>query len=189
MMSRPNRSAITISLVLLFSITQVSLVRGFAPQQPSGVLSTQGNQPITVNGIATNAGATILTGATVETPAGVTATINFGPLGSLSMSGDTSVRLDFEEGRIKVTVLRGCVELRTNEKTRGELETSRGIEKRSDGSKNAELEICAPGAAAPPTGDTGGWWGPKVLVPLFAGTAGVLIFLSTRSDNPSPTTP
>jgi len=201
MISRQNGSTITIALVLLFSITQVSLVRGFArdntpggtaAQQPAiGILSTQGNQPITVNGISTNAGATILTGATIETPAGVGASINFGPLGSLSIDPNTKITVDFASGSIKVMLLQGCITLRTKQGTRGEVDTEKGVAGTSEAAKDGVIPFCAPGAVAtlPAAAAGGPWLGAKVLVPMFAGSAAVLAALAARSDNPSPTTP
>jgi hypothetical protein len=199
-MSRQRRSTIAISLFLLFATTQVYLVKSFArdtepsvgaPQQLSGVLSTQGNQAITVNGVSTSPGATILTGANVETPVGVGATIDFGALGSLQIDPNTKVTVEFQNGSIKVTVLQGCVVLRTKRGTRGEVDTSQGVVKTSDGSKNDTLPICAPGAVAtaPAAAPGAPALGAKVIVPVFAGTASALALLAARGSNPSPTTP
>jgi hypothetical protein len=195
-MSRQKRTTIAISLVLLFATTQVYLVKSFArdatraanaPQQVSGVLSTQGNQPITVNGVSTNAGATILTGASIETPAGVGASIDFGPLGSVQIDPGSRVMVEFQNGMIKVTLLQGCVTLRTKRGTRGEIDRTQGGTKTTDGSKDDVLRECAPGAV-PPGGGSGGL-GAKVLVPTFVATGAVLTWLALRGNNPSQTTP
>ena len=196
-MSRQKRSTIAISLFLLIATTQVYLVKSFArdanrttivPQQPSGVLSTQGNQPITVNGVSTNAGATILTGAGIETPAGVGASIDFGAMGSLQIDPDSRVMVDFSNGRIKVTVLRGCVTLRTKQGTRGEVDRAQGVAGTTDPSKDDSIHVCehAPGGFPP---DNGNGLGAKVLVPVFAGTGALLTALAFRGNNPSHTTP
>jgi hypothetical protein len=196
-MSRQKRTTIAISLVLLFATTQVYLVKSFArdatraansPQQVSGVLSTQGNQPITVNGVSTNAGATILTGASIETPAGVGASIDFGPLGSLQIDPGSRVMVEFQNGMIKVTLLQGCVTLSTKRGTRGEIDRTQGGNKTTDGSKDDVLRVCAPGAVPPATDGSGGL-GAKVLVPVFAGTGAVLTWLALRGNNPSPSNP
>jgi len=197
-MSRQKRSTIAISLFLLFATTQVYLVKSFARdanraanapvQQPSGVLSTQGNQPITVNGVSTNAGATILTGAGIETPAGVGASIDFGALGSLQIDPNTRLMVDFQNGMIKVTLLQGCVTLRTKQGTRGEVDRAQGVAGTTDASKDDMLHVCTPNAVPPSTGGGNGL-GAKVLVPVFAGTAVVLTALALRGNNPSNTTP
>jgi hypothetical protein len=197
-MSRQKRSTIAISLFLLFATTQVYLVKSFArettratnapQQQVSGVLSTQGNQPITVNGVSTNAGATILTGASIETPSGVWASIDFGPLGSLQIDPNSRVTVEFQNGMIKVTLLQGCVTLRTKKGTRGEIDRAQGVAGTTDGSKDDMLHVCTPGAVPPPaTGGNG--LGAKVLVPIFAGTAAALTALALRGNNPSHTNP
>jgi hypothetical protein len=198
-MSRQKRTTIAISLLLLFAATQINLVKSFArdvaraanvlPQQPSGVLSTQGNQPITVNGVSTNPGATILTGASIETPSGVWASIDFGPLGSLQIDPGSRVIVEFQDGMIKVTLLQGCVTLRTKRGTRGEIDRAQGVAGTTDGSKDDMLHLCTPGAVPPPVNDGGGALGAKVLVPVFAGTGAVLTWLAWRGNNPSQTTP
>jgi hypothetical protein len=194
-MSRQKRISIAISLILLFAMSQVYFAKTFdvvaranGGQQPvTGVLSTQGNQAITVNGVSTSPGATILTGATVETPTGVGASIDFGPLGTLQIDSNSRVTIDFSTGSIKVTVLQGCVTLHTKRGTRGEVDTQ-GSTRTSDASKDGSLHVCAPGAAAPPTSNGGGL-GAKVIVPVFAGAATVLTLLAWRGNNPSPSNP
>ncbi len=198
-MFKQRRKTIAIALFVVFATSQVYLV-SFArdttkttteAQQPlSGVLSTQGNQAVTVNGVSANSGATILSGATIETPAGVGADINFGPLGSLHIDPNTKVTVEFQNGSIKVTVLQGCVVLHTRRGTRGEVD-SQGGSKTSDVSKNDTLPICAPGAVAtaPAAAPPGPALGAKVIVPIFAGTGTVLALLAARGSNPSPTTP
>src|SRR5262245_33178970 len=199
-MSRQKRSTIAISLFLLFATTQVYLVKSFArdakravnaiPQQASGVLSTSGNQPITVNGVSTNAGATILTGASIETPSGVGASIDFGPLGSLQIAPGSRLIAEFQNGMIKVTLLQGCVTLSTKQGTRGEIDRSSGVAGTTDGSKDDMLRnICAPAGGAPPPTNGGSELGAKVLVPVFAGTGALFTVLALRGNNPSPGAP
>jgi len=87
------------ALFLIFSTIQVYVGVTFAgpqpitenrkevsmasPQQATGSLVTQGNKPITVNGVAATSGTTIISGASIETPDGVGGTVNLGTLGSL----------------------------------------------------------------------------------------------------------
>ncbi|HXT62639.1 MAG TPA: hypothetical protein VN696_06350 [Pyrinomonadaceae bacterium] len=194
-MSRQKRTTIAISLFLVFATSQVYLVNSFARvnapsvttgQQPTGVLSTQGNQAITVNGVSTSPGATILPGATVETPAGVGATIDFGQLGSVQIDPNSRVTVDFQNGSIKVTVLQGCVTLHTKRGTRGEVDTQ-GSSRTTDAAKDGVVHLCAPGAVPPGTSNGGGGGlGAKVLVPVFAATGATFALLAWRGNNPSP---
>ena len=198
-MSRQKRTTIAISLFLVFATSQVYLVNSFARvtapnatagQQPlTGVLSTSGNQAITVNGVSTNPGATILSGASIETPSGVGATIDFGQLGTLQIDPNSRVTVEFQNGSIKVTVLQGCVTLHTKRGTRGEIDTSKGVAGTTDASKDDSERICAPGAVPPGTSNGGGGLGAKVLVPVFVGTGVTLALLAWRGNNPSPGTP
>ena len=74
-----------IAALLLFSISQIGLQIGFAkpntpatapaiPQQVIGRLATRNNQPITVNGQSASTGASLVSGATIETTAAARAT-------------------------------------------------------------------------------------------------------------------
>src|SRR5438477_5929861 len=90
-----TRIARIIALLLTFLLTQVFLGLTFAapgavdkrldvpPPQAAAVLTTQGNQPITVNGASATSGATILSGAMIETPGGVSATVSIPGHGTL----------------------------------------------------------------------------------------------------------
>src|SRR5258706_16398082 len=69
-----------------------------APQrQITARLTTKNNQPITVNGNAVGTGATLLTGATVETPDQVSATIDLGDAGAVELQPNSQIKLDFDE--------------------------------------------------------------------------------------------
>src|SRR5215203_1643827 len=108
-----------IAALLLFSIVQISVQVGFAepnnttptavPQQLVGRLTTKNNQPVTVNGLSANTGASILSGVTIETGADQSATVNLGPLGSVDIAPNTKVVLTFEQGSVKATAISGCV--------------------------------------------------------------------------------
>src|SRR5260370_33097003 len=82
-------------------------VSGAVPVALMGVLTTTNNKPILVNGANAISGATIPSGATIETPDGVGATIRLGPLGSLCIAPNTKLSLQFDQqcklGKITVT--------------------------------------------------------------------------------------
>ena len=102
---KSKRIAIAIAVLLVFATGQVYFGVSFAepgsvvpgesvamtPQQPTGILTTQGNKEITVNGTNSISGATIVSGASIETPAGVSATVSFGSRGSLEIEPNTKL--------------------------------------------------------------------------------------------------
>src|SRR5882724_11450026 len=124
---KSRRIATMVSLFLVFAVSQIYLGVSFAgpgsatvasesprltQQQPTGILTTHHNKPITVNGSTAISGATIVTGADIETPNGVGATVSLGSLGSLQIDPNTKLTLEFQAGSIKVMLVHGCVILR-----------------------------------------------------------------------------
>src|SRR5436189_2850349 len=112
------------------------------PQQFIARLTTTGNQPITVNGASAGSGASLLTGATIETPAAVSATIDLGALGTVELQPNSSVQLDFDDnGNVRVKVLRGCVIMKKNGKGTGEVYTAEGASEKTNGNRKG-LAFC-----------------------------------------------
>jgi hypothetical protein len=196
-----------IAALLLFSIAQISLQVGFAepnnennaissvPQQLVGRLTTKNNQPVTVNGLSANTGASILSGATIETGAAQSATVDLGPLGSLRIEPNTRVVLTFEQGVAKALVLSGCVTLKAEKGTTGEIATEQSSHSKTDPVAGGTLTNCS---ASPATSDgRGGVFGlglPASLVLLAAAEAAAFspLFIlegDDAQDNPSPSTP
>jgi hypothetical protein len=83
---------------------------GGAPQRPiTARLTTKNNQSITVNGNQVGTGATLLTGATIETPDQVSGVIDLGDAGVVEIQPNSTIKLDFDEnGNVRVKVIRGC---------------------------------------------------------------------------------
>jgi hypothetical protein len=165
-----------IAALLLFSIVQIGLQIGLAesndtsnaiPITPQlvGRLTTRNNQPILVNGLSANTGASIVSGATLETGADQSATVSLGPLGSLDIAPNTKVTLTFDaQGNVSALVAVGCVILRANKGTTGEIATAQGSAGKTDPAVGGVLEMCfQQGAAAPVVG-------PGVAVGAGAGT-------------------
>src|SRR5437879_8148576 len=111
---RTRKALTTIAAVLAFAFTQVYLVSAGPPQRViTARLSTKNNQPITVNGNSTGTGSTILTGATIETPDQVSATIDLGDAGTLELQPNSKIQLDYDiNGNVRVKVIRGCAVVR-----------------------------------------------------------------------------
>jgi len=157
------------------------------PQQfiVSARLVTKDNKPITVNGASASSGATILTGAIIETPDQVGATINIASLGSLDIAPNTKMVLAFDQnGNIKVTLIRGCVIVRTRKNAIGEVDTSQGPAGKTERKKRV-LNVCfLAGATAPVVKQSTAfnYWWLLLLVPI------VPVAVVLPGGNPSPTT-
>src|SRR5438093_8536790 len=150
-----TRVAKVIALLLTFVLTQIFLALAFAapgtvdkridvaPPQGAAVLTTQGNKPITVNGASAGSGATILTGAMIETPGGVSATVSIPGHGTLMIPANTKLTLEFDQaGNIRVALVQGCVVLNTKKGTLGEVDNAQGTIGKSDGSNDATIDTC-----------------------------------------------
>ena len=210
MITSSQKAIKALALTLVFSVLHLSSVTS-AAQGATGKLTTRGNQPITVNGISTNSGDTILSGASIETGDQVGATINLGTLGTVEVAPNTKFQLTFSRnGMIEITLSEGCVILRVKEGVYGVIQTPGGKTASNDSLKKqaAVLDICLPkgapeaivnqGAAANAGAGAGGITGGTIAAEglsgavvgtLIAGAAGLGIFavvLSNRGENTSP---
>jgi hypothetical protein len=223
-MSLRQRKALTaIAVFIAFSFAQVYVQTSFAgpganttsvpvPQQFVARLTTRGNQPITVNGASASSGATVLTGATIETPDQVGATIDLGSLGTLDIAPNTKLTLEFDQnGNVKVKLVSGCAILRAKKNTDGEIDTEQGTAAKTEKKKGGVLDVCFPPGAATPTvnagaaasagagagagaaagaaaAGAGGLFGIGLpaTVAIVGGGAATAAILGTRGVNPSP---
>lgn len=226
MNQKRRKASIAVAALLLFSILQVGLQVGLANtkatksgmlivQQIVGRLVTRNNQPITLNGQAVSTGASILSGATIETGADQSATVNVGSLGQVDISPNTKVVLTFEQGNLKALVIYGCAILTARPNTTGEVATEQASVGKTDPAVGGVIEMCFPqGAAAAVVGpgvavgagagsgasagaaaaEGGGLFGlgvPATIAVVAAGTAAGLtpLFVDDDADNPSPSAP
>ncbi|MCU1267772.1 MAG: hypothetical protein JWM21_4090 [Acidobacteria bacterium] len=207
MSSSSKRITAATALLLVFAISQVYVGVSFAgpvpvvpnataaplPQGPTGILTTRGNKQISVNGISAISGATIMSGAAIETPDGTGATVSLGSLGSLDISPKTKLTLEFQSGSVKVTVTEGCLTLHTKKGTTGEVDTPKGVAGKTDGTKDGAIRICPDrtGGAVAGAG-AGGLFGlgTAATVAVIAGGATAIILpVVLHGGNPSPLTP
>jgi len=200
-MKNKKRTMLT-ALLVLIAITQTYVGVSFAAlasnadasspgiQQITGILSTAGNKPITVNGASTSTGATILSGATIETPDGVSATVNIPGHGSLEIAANSKVILEFDQnGNIKITHVQGCLTLHTNSGTGGEVDNAQGVMGKTDRTKNDVLNIC-PGVKVAGAAAQGGLsTGAKVAIAAAIGGGVTALAFGLRGSNGSPSTP
>lgn len=203
MRSKYKRSFTAITLLILLAVMQAYAAPGratrnssgtdssAAPQQISGILTTQANKPITINGASAATGATILSGAMIETPDGVTATITIPGHGTLEIAANTKLTLEIDQnGNIKVNLIQGCLVLHTLKGTSGEVDNAQGVIGKTDSTKNDELNVCPVRTAGAAAGGGGLSTGEKVaIVAAVGGGLGVALGFGLRGSNPSPGAP
>ena len=185
-----------IALLLVCALSQVYIQFGLTqnpPQFIARLTATRNGQPILVNGNSTPVGSAITPGSIIETGADQSATIDL-DTGVLEVAQNTSLRLDFEQGRVKITLTRGCAVLRTKSGNEGEIATPQETVVKTDKDKDDEAAVCfingnvTQGSAAralmtaavPTTAPTGGglgagaWWAigggiiAAVVLPIIA---------------------
>ncbi len=125
---------------------QNAVAGAYLPQQlVIARITTSNNQPITVNGASAASGANLLTGATIETPAGVGATINLGSLGELDIAPNTELTIEFDHNGnvVKVNLKRGCAILRTKNKVQGQIDTPDGTSTKTE-ERRRSADVCFP---------------------------------------------
>ncbi len=110
-----------------------------SPQVIAKLLTTGGT--IKVNDNDTPSGASIVSGATLETPDNVAATIQIGDLGILELPPGTVAVLEFSGNSVKVTLRKGCATLETNKGTTGSIMNTDGKVLQT----NSNAEIGMPG--------------------------------------------
>jgi hypothetical protein len=205
-MTKQHRSiSRVLALFVAVALFHVCLQMSFAapgtapavPQQFIARLTTSGGQPITVNGASAASGATLLTGASIETPAAVSATIDLGALGTVEIQPNSSVQLDFDDnGNVRVKLLRGCaVVKKKGANGLGEIYTPEGASEKTNNNRGT-LGFCYLNGGLGPLGQTaavggaGGAASKATLIAILAGggaLAGGLIWALSGggSSNPS----
>lgn len=209
-------TAIILVLAVLHLCVNAELVRAASARLVASVagqgavqgrLTTRGNNPVTVNGNSARSGETIFSGQSIQTPAGVGATVSLPGLGRVDLAPETSITLSFESGKIDVTLVYGCVVLTAEKGTTGTLVEGDST-RRTDPATGGTLDTCSkyPGGvaaagAAAPTATTaaaasGGLFGlgtagtVAVVGAAAGGIAAAAILLPCDSgSNPSPSAP
>ena len=200
--TRKKNALKSLAVFLAFSFAQVYVQAGLpnpapvpAPQRAiTARLITKNNAPITVNGNNTGTGATILTGATIETPDQVSGSIDLGEAGVVELQPNSKIQLDFDEnGNVRVKVLRGCVVTKKKANVLpGEMEIYTDQASLKTDKKRRNLGGCllpngSLGSLAS-TAATGGGLSGAVIGGIVAGGVGatVLAVALSRGGNPSP---
>ena len=162
-----------------------------APQQKlAGVLTSVGEKPVMVDGAEAITGTTVLDGATIETPNGVSATVSLNILGSVDLEQDTKIKLTFHLHEIKVVLLAGCVTVTANPGVLGEIETSKDVISKTDLKKGGVLRVCHPDSVATAGVAVVGAVGPLAsILSVAAPAAAVVVPAVLPGDNPSDSVP
>ena len=141
MTTQPRIASRTIAVFLAITLGQVLLMSvaiTATAQQLIARLTTTGNQPVTVNGASAASGANLLTGATIETPAGATATVKIGTLGTVTLKPNSSIKLEFSDsGDVRAKVLRGCVVMKKSGQGSGEIYTGEGSSEKTNSTRKS----------------------------------------------------
>ncbi|HYJ87570.1 MAG TPA: hypothetical protein VEW46_16025 [Pyrinomonadaceae bacterium] len=204
------------AIFLAFALVQLSLQLSFAapssssstafPQGILGRITTTGSGPATINGNNAASGDTVLPGSMLETPSGTEATIDLGPLGSVTLHSATRIRLDYacpnasspdpQSCRVYVTLFAGCVTTNYKQGSHHRIAIdSKGLIEQSDSDKERSgggaLKTCSDASPAGVAGASSGGLGSKLWAALALGilAAPVAYLLITEEDNPSPSTP
>jgi hypothetical protein len=188
-----------IAIFCAFTFAQI-YVHGALPEAGGGLLpqrqitarlTTKNNQPITVNGNQTGTGATLLTGATIETPDQVSGVIDLGDAGVVEIQPNSTIKLDFDEnGNVRVKVIRGCAV--TRKKTNvlpGEMELYTDQASEKTDKKRRHLAGCfLPNGQL---GSLGGGISGATLagVGIAAGTGAIIAGALARGGTMSTSTP
>jgi hypothetical protein len=190
-----------VALLLALCVAQVYVFAGpvvpvtnsaaaFSPQT-GGTLSTTGNKPVTVNGNRVGAGTTVLPNSSIETPEGISATVQLG-FAEVVVSPNADIVLDFKPGtEVTVTLKRGCVVIKTVGDAQGTIIKPDGTTVATGTGKVANA--CDREGGMPVVGTVGAGGIDKALLAVLlvgaAGAAVAALTLAGRGFNPSPSTP
>jgi hypothetical protein len=217
MTSNPQKTFKATAILLALTLLQVYVVGAAASPVlrqggAKGKLTTTKNQPVTVNGNPATSGQTVLPGATIETPPGIGATVNLGPLGSVDLAPGSRAELTFSDGQMKLVLIQGCAILTTKQGTYGEIDTAQGKAASNDSDKKEAMvmDVCNPVGATSPiinqgaaanasagaaggtvagSGGVGTGWIIAGAAGLAALTTAAIIVPCRRGRNPSPGEP
>jgi hypothetical protein len=191
--SLTSATALFLALGICLTYSPLSLAQSNANASPqvSAILTTVNNQPIIVNGANAITGATIKSGASIQTPAQVGASLILPGHFSLDIAANANVTIDFDVKGIKVNLIKGCVVLHVIKGTSAEISTSKGVVAKADGSKDERLDVCDPSVATAPAAAAEGGLGAGGVLAIIAAIGGAvaLIPILTGGGNPSPGAP
>ena len=192
--TRKKKALKALAVFLAFSFAQVYVQAGLPspatparpPQQLIARLTTTGNKSILVNGASVGTGGSILTGATIETPDQVGATIDLGDAGVIELQPGSKIQLDWNEnGNVRVNVIKGCaVARKKTDVLPGEIQMYTYTTCEQTDKKRSNMGFCVT-----PNGGLSPFSAPAPSIgPIVGGITGVtvVVVVLTRGGNPSP---
>lgn len=130
----------------------VVATRQIGSQVPSAArLITRRDQPIFINGQKLATGAIVLTGATVETPKDVGATLALGSLWTLDLAPETKLTVNFQDSTVNVMLSQGRALLDVKKGIAATFNTRAGQAAVNDASGDSFLDVSFPLGVATPT--------------------------------------
>jgi hypothetical protein len=136
----------TIALVFITCAFQVHVIAG---PRLMGKLRTRNNKPVLVNSNKAGSGTTIMSGAQIQCPDKIGATVDLGQLGRLDIAPNTDLTLRFVAGEVSVQLRSGYVVLTTKKGVTGVVTTSEGAVYTTDPSKPSSVIAMTKGAQGP----------------------------------------
>lgn len=182
--------------VLTFCLLGTVLISS-AQTLPTGKLKTRNNKQVTLNGNKAVSGTTVLSGAQIQTPEKVGATVEINGLGRLDMAPQVDLKIEFVAGQITVELKSGYVVLTTAKGVKGLVKMPDGKTIELDGTKQSSVIARTEGSIGPeasaPIGAAGGV-GAAGAAAGAAGAGGVVVggaaaTKSGRGKDVSPSTP
>jgi formylmethanofuran dehydrogenase subunit D len=158
-----------------------------------------GTNSIKINGDRVISGATVLSGASIESPSYVGGKLELGLLGALDIAPNTILTLEFNQNdSVKVILTQGCVILNARKNITGEIESPQGVLRKTDLKTGSTLTVCFPDVAPAevklhdPELDSGLFDLGKTAAMAIIGSrkgAGIDFVSPGRGSNPGPSTP
>lgn len=133
------------------SSMRVALPTSGAPAPIFGELVTDWNKPVKLNGVEVVSGTTIASGAQIETPEGVGASVVLKYKARIEIAPKTNLIVNLDETSVVVNLLAGCVVLTTYEGFTGAINTPQGRTLTIGSESPGHVDVCTgdPGAGEP----------------------------------------
>jgi hypothetical protein len=165
----------TIALVFVTCAFQVHVMAGPGLM---GTLRTGNNKSVLVNSNKAGSGTTIISGARIQCPDKIGATVDLGSLGQLDIAANSDLTLVFAASKVTVQLRSGYVVLTTNKGITGTVTTTEGTVFVTDPSKVSSVIARMKGARGPETGAAigaaQGGMGAARIAGIAAAAAGVV---------------
>lgn len=103
---------LTVSIIATYTMVSLGNTPKFAGELLLSGKGTNGSAPTAmVNGETANSGRSIFSSSTIDTPEGVSATLNLGKAGVLQLAPNSSVKLDFDGTKVSGSIVSGSVKV------------------------------------------------------------------------------